>query len=104
MYNAIIMIVNNPELLPNIGNTLKKVAKFVGRLLTPLPESGYYSNHIRHEEPQDGLFTHEGHIPGTIPSSSEQPELWEGLPYYKPHHTKDGFVANRNETDLGWEK
>lgn len=79
------MLVNNPELLPRLDpwTVVKRVARFILNL--HLPESGYSpTHHIPFEEPEDGLWTHEGHMTpeDMFKHRNVQPELWEGLPYY----------------------
>jgi hypothetical protein len=69
-----------------LGRKLK-AAKALAGMVHVLPDpAGYRSDHFRHLEEQEEVLQPSFHEVDTL----------------QVHHTKDGFVANRNESELGW--
>lgn len=86
------MLANNAELLPNLDPRplIKRLARFV--LALHMPDKGYSpTHHVQMHEPEDGLWTHEGHIkPEDIFIHRDyQPPTWVGLPYYTGDPTEE---------------
>lgn len=65
----------------------QKAARFISSLHLPnIGRSEHFVPFEHADEPMDGLWTSNGHIaPGVTMNCDEQPELWEGLPYYHGH-------------------
>ena len=79
-----------------VKKALEATARFAGNILF----TGVFASHGDHFLHRN-IDTNEADVDVLTPSFHEVDTLQTQLPLI--HHTLDGFVANRDEIDLGWD-